>query len=77
MTKTEEKHNTQESQETSPFPAGDHKAAKNTLQSQEVSPFPVGDHKAARNRKDSETKTNMKHKMTKRINKRAPPLYGQ
>ena len=29
VTKTQEKHHTQESQEFSPFPAGDHKAAKN------------------------------------------------
>ena len=37
-------------------------------ESQELSPFPAGDSKAARNRQDSmtQTKTNSKHKITKK-----------
>ena len=48
----------------------------NTQESPGVSPFPAGarDHKAASNRKDSITKTNMKHKNSNKTpTKEAPP----
>ena len=54
----------QESMQSSTTPdLGDH-----IQESQEVSPFPAGDSKAARNRQDSmtQTKTNSKHKITKK-----------
>ena len=69
---------TNESQEVSPFPAGDHKAHINTTnESQEVSPFPAGDHKAHINRRaqrHSKHKTEQKHKIS---TKEVPPWNGQ